>query len=286
MLSALEARLGAPATAYSTLVFYQLRALWAEGRELIGQFGADVVRQQEDSERRMHLAEHNRRIFEEREPLEAARQAMEAAAAQAQQHLAQLRLARERLNRFWHYFKRRDVDRRLALADASAARCEQDLAAARTALEALEQRPVPRFPGLSVAARRAVNLAAIAYAEVLCLRLVDTPLTAMAKEAVARREAAEEYGDRATCEALMAQIERGIAALHANKDVAREVQARSEQLRSIARYRGDGDVLPVPDSIQLSERDVLGGKALGMSVKRIPNVLAEDTWELFRALLR
>ena len=47
------------------------------------------------------------------------------------------------------------------------------------------------------------------------------------------------------------------------------------------------DVLPITESIQLNERDVLsGGKALGLAAKRIPNVLAEDTWELFRALLR
>ena len=63
MLNALETRLGIPETAYPALVFYQLRRLWQSGREIIEQFVADLVRQQEERERRQHLAEHNRRQF-------------------------------------------------------------------------------------------------------------------------------------------------------------------------------------------------------------------------------
>src|SRR5258706_12124473 len=59
MLNALETRLGMSDTAYPALVFYQLRRLWQSARELIEQFVADLVRQQDERERRQHLAEHN-----------------------------------------------------------------------------------------------------------------------------------------------------------------------------------------------------------------------------------
>src|ERR1700758_5852403 len=64
MLNALEGRLGIAETAYPALVFYQLRRLWQSGRELITQFVAELARQQEERERRAHLAQHNRQQFE------------------------------------------------------------------------------------------------------------------------------------------------------------------------------------------------------------------------------
>src|ERR1700730_16877406 len=56
MLSALEQRLGAQESGYPALVFYQLRGLWQLGRELIEQFVADLARQLEERERRLHFA--------------------------------------------------------------------------------------------------------------------------------------------------------------------------------------------------------------------------------------
>src|SRR5579864_3665117 len=55
MLTALEARLSATDTGYPALVFYQLRRLWQEARELLEQFVADLTRQQDERERRQHL---------------------------------------------------------------------------------------------------------------------------------------------------------------------------------------------------------------------------------------
>src|SRR5580704_15137872 len=58
MLNTLEARLGTPESAYGALVFYQLRRLWQAGRELLTQFVVDLARQQDERERRVHLAQH------------------------------------------------------------------------------------------------------------------------------------------------------------------------------------------------------------------------------------
>jgi len=40
------------------------------------------------------------------------------------------------------------------------------------------------------------------------------------------------------------------------------------------------------DSLSLAEGDVLEMGALGAAAAGLPNVLAEDTWDLFRILLR
>jgi len=150
----------------------------------------------------------------------------------------------------------------------------------------MEKEGSPEFPGLSLDARRAINVAAIAYAEVLCLRLVKTRLVSLAREATARREVADDYGSRAECESLMAEIARARALIQARTNIAQEVKTRSERLKQIARYRGANDSSPTPESIAFGEGDVLAGETLGASAARMPNVLAEDTWDLFRVLLR
>ncbi|TLY80731.1 MAG: hypothetical protein E6K49_01485 [Gammaproteobacteria bacterium] len=292
MLGALETRLGVAETAYPALVFYQLRKLWQCGRELIDQFVQDLVRQQDERERRQHLAEHNRRQFTIRQPAEQQLRGAETRSVEAAGHVARLEEERARLTRFWHYFKRRTLDQRLAAVRAAATAAHAALSDARAALETIDKEPIPEFPGLSIEARRAINLAAIAYAEALCLRLVKTPLVGLAREATSRREVTDEYGTQQECEALMQQIEHAQGLIQARNNITQEIKSRTERLKQVARYRGAADTSPTMDSVAFSEGDVLGGEALaagaapGTGAARMPNVLAGDTWDLFRILLR
>jgi hypothetical protein len=283
MLGALEARLGIADSAYPALVFYQLRRLWQTGRELIEQFVGDLSRQQDERERRQHVAEHNRRQFARRTALESRLNEARSHAEQAAEELARMQAERARLTRFWHYFKRRALDHRISATSAVSAQAGELLADARVAVEALDQEAIPEFPGLSLEARRAINLAAIALAEVLCLRLATTNLVELAKQATARREVTDDYGTPQECVALMNEIENAYALIQARANIALEIKARSDRLKQVARYRNAPDTTPTTDSIALSEGDVLASGATGA---RVPNVLAEDTWDLYRVLLR
>jgi hypothetical protein len=286
MLSSLEQRLGTQESGYPALVFYQLRALWQLGRELIEQFVADLARQLEDRERRAHFAEFNRKQFARRQGVEGQLRSAETQAADAGAHVASLQSQHDALTRFWHYFKKRSLAHQIVSAKSALAGAEATLAEARAGFEAMEREGAPEFPGLSLDARKAINLAAIAYAEVLCLRLVKTKLVSLAREATGRREVADDYGSRPECESLMAEIARARALIQVRTSIAQEVKTRSERLKQIARYRGSNDSSPTPESIAFGEGDVLAGQTLGESAARMPNVLAEDTWDLFRVLLR
>jgi hypothetical protein len=287
MLGALESRLGLAETAYPALVFYQLRALWQSGRAILEQFVAELANQQEERERRAFLAECNRRLFALRQSVESRLRAAETQHAEAHEAVAQLLATRAKLTRFWHYFKRRDVDRQLQAAQAATEAVDATLAETRAAAQQLTDDPTPEFPGLSLEARRAINLAVIAYAEVLCLRLIETPLVALAKEATSRREVADDYGGRQECDVLIAAIASARTVLQSKVNVAQDVKDRSDRLKGMARYREAADTTPLPESIALGEGDVLADQPLGgTAAARMPNVLAEDTWDLFRVLMR
>ena len=286
MLGALEARLGVPESAYPALVFYQLRRLWQSGRELIEQFIADLSRQQDDRERRQHVAEHNRRLFGQRQALEAQLKEAQSRTDQAAREVSELRAQRAQLTRLWHYFKRRKLDHRLTAADSEAVQASVAHDEARSAAEAFEKEVMPEFPGLSLETRRAINLAAIALAEVLCVRLARTRLVVLAREATGRREVSDEYGSPQECEALMAAIEHAHSLLQGRTNIAQEIKVRSDRLKQVARYRNPPDTTPSADSIGFSQGDVLDSQALGADAVNVPNVLAEDTWDLYRILLR
>jgi len=286
MLGVLEARLGVSESGFPALVFYQLRRLWQLGRELIEQYVAELARQLEERERRAHLAEHNRRQFARRQEVETRLNAAQTSAALARGQVSDLNAAYARLTKFWHYFKRRRLGHERDAARVAARNADIAMDAARAVAAELEQEPQPEFPGLSVEARRVINITAIAYAEVLCLRLIKTSLVTRAREATAHREITDEYGTRAECEALMAEIERASQLISVRTNIAQEVRDRGERLKKIVRYRNTSDTVPTPESIAIVEGDVLAKAAVGAAAAKLPNVLAEDTWDLFRVLLR
>ncbi|HEY1726519.1 MAG TPA: hypothetical protein VGF89_13925 [Steroidobacteraceae bacterium] len=273
MLQGLEARLSQQELAYPTLVFYQLRELWNLGRTLLTQFVAELSAQQEERERRAFFAEYNREQFGRRQAIEAKLRDAENKAVAGREAVALLDQELGRLRQIWHFFKRRVVRQRLQAASLQSMLCVQDLESARAARDALDAEPAPEFGGLSIDARRAINIAAIAYGQVLVERLSRTPLMEMARTASGRREPPrDDYGDRARCEATMAAIIQGRGLLQHRGTLQQEIKQRSDQFRELAKYRSSGETVPTAES--------LSGPTDGSKV------LADDLWEIFRVLLR
>jgi hypothetical protein len=273
MLQGLEGRLGQTETGYPALVFYQLRELWGQGRTLLTQFVAELAAQQEERERRAFFAERNRRLFARRQAAESTLREAEARAAETRAQVAEIERQLLQLRRFWHYFKRRALRGRLQAAGLTVLLTTQDLEAARAACEQIENEALPEFGGLSLDARRAINLAAIAYGQVLCERLQHTSLVELAREATSLREPPrEDYGDRAACEAMMAQIGMARGLLQARGGLQGDVKQRTDRLRELAKYRSGSDTVPTAESLTAT---MDGSK-----------VLADDLWEIYRVLLR
>jgi len=275
MLQGLELRLAKPASGYAAMVFYQLRDLWGVGRQLLDEFISELATQREDHERKQFLAEHNRQQFARRQGVAAALHGATEAVESAHEHAGRLRQQLLQHGSWWHYFKRRALHQQIQAAGMKLLLADRELSAARAAHEAALAEPEPQFPGVSVVARRAINMAAIAYGQLLCERLARHRLLEPTRDASARREPpAEQYGDQARCERLMAEIERARQALQQRASLQQEIRIAVEQLRPRARYRNDGDTLPVAES--LAPEPGAGGTS----------VLIDDAWEIHRLLLR
>jgi hypothetical protein len=286
MIEGLERRFESADTGLSTLVFYHLRALWGDGREIIGLLVKDLAAKQEERERKAFALEGNRRQFQLRKDSEQQLRQAETSVVGTRQQLSALDARIAKLDKWWHRWQRPKVLAQRPALQAALEAAGAELQAARSRCEGIEKAGAGEFPGISVEARRAINLAAISCAEVLCLRLARTNLVAAARAAMSKREATEYYGDLAACVSIMSDIVKARNLLKQRGGLTQEVAQRSERLRSTAAYLGDFETVPIPESCSVSEGDVIAHGSQGVTSSRLPNVVAEDTWDLFKVMLR
>jgi hypothetical protein len=286
MFAALEGRLQSADSGLSTLVFYHLRALWQDGRGIIAQLVQELAAKQEERERKAFALEGNRRQFAQRQALEQQLRQAESGIVAARQTLAACDARLKKLDKWWHRWQRPKVAAQRPALMAAVAGAEGILQTARARAEQLDKSGAGEFPGISVESKRAINIAAIACAEVLCLRLSKTNLVALARAAMARRGADEHYGDLAACVALMGDVVKARNLLKQRTGITQDVAQRSERLRATAAYLSDFETVPIPESCGIAEGDVLAHGSFGVAAARLPNVLAEDTWDLFKVLLQ
>jgi hypothetical protein len=275
-LDALGDLLADPATGFGAIVFFQLRGLWKTCHQQLAKFAADLTRQQEAKEMARHGAEceatRNMRLADVEERLQAA-------GAEADAHRESLAAAQAELSRltaFWHYFRRRRQQRALeslrqglGVADSAVG----ELHAEKSAI--LAEAP-PEFAGISLAARRNINLAIISYAESLCDHADEFGLAARAKEAVARRVHEMTFGSRAECEDYMQRVQKAQAVIGNHRQITAAVKGKLERLRASSEYRNLADTVPTADSLS----------AASAASQNQWNVLAEDYWDLYNLLLR
>lgn len=278
-MAALEQYLGRPEEGYKSLAYYQLKALWRAACKRLEQFAAELARQQKDRERRQQLAEFERQKRERSAVFE--RELAEARVLgeqlQAEQKLARQRLAQ--LKGFWNYFRRRRAtdevhtrDYRLVEATAQVTRLEGEVAA-------IEAEPPPLFAGLSVEGRRAVNLAVIAYAEMLYDRLAPGGLAELARQSTLKRVFDAHYGTPQECQELLQRSAQAAGEMEAMSDDLAEIKLRADRLRRQATYRSDDDAVPAPESIVAADARSPGKRPAS-------NMLLDEYWEIHRALQR
>jgi hypothetical protein len=286
-LDALGELLGDPNTGFSALVFYQLRALWKLCHQQLSTFATDLTRQQEAREVAKHKAEA--------EAAKSARladvdQRLQTAAEEADLQRRQLAATQTELGRltaFWHYFRRRRMQKSMEGQRAQVVAADARVGDLHAERSAIDSEPAADFPGISLAARRNINLAIISFAELLCESVDAFGLAARAKEAVARRVHEMNFGTRAECENFMQRVQKAQSSVAAHKQVTVALKTKMERLRAGCQYRNNADTVPTADSLAPAAADLDPGRAATPPAAAPTwNVLAEDYWDLYTLLLR
>jgi hypothetical protein len=285
-LDALGDLLGDPKTGFGALVFYQLRALWKVCHQQLSTFATDLTRQQEAREVAKHKLECDAQKNSRLADVDVRLQSAAADADLQRQHLAAAQSEIGRLTAFWHYFKRRRRQKSLESLRSQVVAADAQVGDLHAERSAIEHEAAVDFPGISLAARRNINLAIISYAELLCEHVDAYGLAARAKEAVARRVHEMNFGTREDCEGYMQRVQKAHVAVAGQKQVTVALKVKLDRLRACCEYRNNADTVPSADSLAGHSVEAELGRTARSPPAPAWNVLAEDYWDLYTLLLR
>ncbi len=278
-LDAIERLMAKPEAGYNGMVYFQLRALWRACNDQLQAFAEDLRKQQEDRERKKQLQRFNQNRQHRMEEVNDLIMRLKDDADAAAEEIVALEERKARLVGIWNYFRRRELGARLGQK-------RSEHAAARARIEEMfdrrikiEGEPWPEFPGLSVEGRRIINVAVIAYAQLLYAHFSESNISRLAREAVTRPIQDLKYGSEKECTYLTGKIEKLMLDLkgrHLNVPGLKELAL---EIRRHVEFRNDEETVPVAAS--------LDGMALDVAARgpRI-NVMMEEYWDLYEVFIR
>ena len=275
-LEQLEMLLGNPERGFDALVHFGLKALWRACREQLERFASDLKRDRQDAQRKQQLAEFQQDRSERLKVAdERLRQAQEVADAE-RERLRQRDERMAKLKGFWHYFKRRDLAAEILAQRQRCVVAERQLADMRESHRTIEKEPWPEFPGLTIEGRRSVNLAVIAYAQLLYAKLAVSGLAMDSRLANNRSVETAKHGSLDACLTRIREIASALTQVRSTEGVIAEIKARGEKMAKGATWRNATETVPQPASLPPA---ATGG---------VPdaNVLVDDYWDVYKALLR
>jgi prefoldin subunit 5 len=275
-LEGLEMLLGNPERGLDALVHFGLKALWRACREQLERFASDLKRDRQDAQRKQQLAEFQQDRAERLKVAdERLRQAQEVANGE-RERLRQLEERMSKLTGFWHYFKRRTLTTEILEQRQRCVVAERQLADMHESHRTIEKEPWPEFPGLTIDGRRLVNLAVIAYAQLLYGRLAVSGLAMDARLANNRSVESARHGSLEACLGRIREITTAMALVHSQDGLPAEIKKRGEKMASTATWRNQTETVPQPASLPPA---ATGG---------VPdsNVLVDDYWDVYKVLLR
>jgi hypothetical protein len=94
------------------------------------------------------------------------------------------------------------------------------------------------------------------------------------------------YGSREECVRLMALLRDALAIIKNEKDDLSSLKERTDALRAVASYRSDADTVPLTDSIGTMPTSSAPVSGLEAGNRAGVNVLVDDYWDLYQALLQ
>lgn len=285
-LEYLEDLLSDPATAWTTLIHYQLRGVWTRSHRRLKQFGDELYRQCDVRERRAHLENWRRRQTEQRRTVE---RQLEEQRNRCERAEAAERIAAERIEEA-SLVKRVVGSKGLREALESRKSEAETLRANVRTLERrtreLDDEEAPTYRGIELSSRRAINFTVLAYGEFLYGHYARHGLAEMSRVATQRASGAVDYGGDEEAASLLERIKRAAAELErirAAGDFTSRLKLRAGVLSQRARFERETETVPEAESV--FDGAVIEDDPDPLFVGCDVNLLKTDFWHIRRALL-
>ncbi len=285
--SGLESMLMDPEHGQNAIVYYRLRAVWDLCRQQLQSLAEDLSARHQKMERERQV-----QIFqtEKRTRVEDAFARVRAAEADrraVEEGLKGLEGEMARYTRFWHYFKRKALQGSLDEARTRLQRLAERKKEAEAGLELAKAEEPPEYPGLTLSAKREINISLIALAQYLVLHFNAHTIAEMARNAYVKPVSDVHFGLADECLQMTARIREVISLLRVDSDRSEKLRLRAEYLRAHLRFADDQQAVPEADSVQEIQPAMGGSKsAIDVGAKALPiNVIDNGYWGLDEIML-
>lgn len=267
---------------YSTVTYYQLRALNVKCTSKLATFAEKLKQQREQRVHSQLVEEWNKACSRQAAAVEAKLGEQRIQAQMLEDRLQSERHRLATMGGFIKLFRGRSVT---ASLDELAGKIHAAQANENSMLHELEELRTGQPPdtrGLDTATKRTINCLILAYAQKLYLVLREHDLADLAKEAGEKSAGALNYGDRQACERILARMHGCRAKLAGNREIADEMQARAKLISAAARFQCNDDAVPIPASVAM----VFEFREDGSAREIQQDLLADDYWNLSRVVSR
>lgn len=275
-LDNLEQLLLDPEWVYNVIIYFQLKHLNLRCQSKLEKFAEQLKQQRERRKNSEVLSDWQARRDAEGDALkrEIGEQRLKAQMLEDRLQAEQHRLVT--MSAFVRFFRKRSVTAaldELAASIDAAQQCEERLL---LDYEELQNRPPPETQGLDVAAKRMINFTILAFAQHLYLHFREDGLVDLAKEAGDKSVGAINYGGKKDCDRIVDMVRKQLDRLEKSRDFAAVMRQRARMIAEKAVFRGDGDAVPVSNSV--STVYSIGKQG---DVREIDaNLLGENYWNL------
>lgn len=285
-LAALEEMLGDPDRAQNAIVYHQLRAIWFACNGEIRTMVRELARNMEQEERNQLLSRFRTRQEEESRHLRDTEKTVIAERDELLEKRRGLERDLRRAGRIWHFLKRRRLQAELSSVEAALAPVEKQREDIRQHMKEVQDREAPAYDGLSIEAKRHINVAAIALAQYLYLRFRSESVADMARSA--RRKPVHEayFGPAEECLKIMRQLREVEGRWRTDRERPEKVRRRSRHLAGVVRFSEEGQTVPDMRSVDHLHPSISseGGNASGDTSPLPINVLELDLWDIRNTL--
>jgi hypothetical protein len=238
-----------PESAYSVLVFYQLRGLALRCENRLALFAEQLKQQREKKQHEDMMSNWNTGLDQDsaefEEKLLIIRNSMRQTADQVstlQQQLASMGGIRK-------LFKGRPIKAEMKGLEQQVDFAQAEENSILADLDSVGQREAPETRGLDSASKRSINLMIIAYAQELYLQFSAQEFATMVKEASNKSAGGIGYGNRHECTQILGQILKRIEIMEQATDDAATLRKRAKLIGDRAVFSKETDVVPVSGSV-------------------------------------
>lgn len=286
-LSGLEAMLADPERGQNAVIYYRLDTLWRHCRLLLENRRDELAGKFETLEKQKLLESFKANAVELQRQLEQKFEQYDSIYQEMAENLKNLQEQLRRSDKLWHYFRRKKLIIEIAEAEAQVSPVVSQRDECLAELERVRDREPPPFKGLSVAAKREINLQLVALAQYLYIHFSQNDLAALARATQLKHPGETNFGTPQECLAMEKPIRDSIASLKADEKRGERLKRRADHLRQNVQFAGNAD--SIPETHALSRITLaLGGSGQTLDAVRgdlLVNVLEQGYWNLDELML-